>query len=738
MKKLLLSVVTIVTISLSSLGQAPEAFKYQAVVRDVGGFILNNQAVGYRLAILQGSPSGGAVYTETFSPTTNDFGLVNLEIGTGITTDDFTLIDWSNGPYFMETAADVTGGTNYIIMGTSQLMSVPYALYAKTSGNGEGPQGPQGIQGPAGNDGTNGTNGNDGAVGATGPQGPAGADGTNGTDGVDGNGIVSTTDNGDGTFTFTYDDGTTFTTSDLTGPQGPIGLTGPAGATGPQGAIGLTGPAGATGAQGPIGLTGAAGAAGATGAQGPIGLTGPAGAAGATGPQGTIGLTGPAGATGATGPQGTIGLTGPAGATGPQGPAGLLTNGTTAGNTPYWNGTQWVVNNSNIHNNGAGVGIGTATPNASAKVEIASTTQGFLPPRMTTVQRDAIATPAAGLVIYNTTTNCLNFFVGSGWNETCGTAVVIVGTITTINCGTSTVTGSLTAGTAASSVGVSVPYTGGNAGSYNAQSVSSTGVTGLTANLTAGSLANGSGSVTYTITGTPSAAGTATFAITFGGQSCNLTISVAAAAPIYPVGSVFCAGATTVVDVTNPSTGKIWMDRNLGATQAATSSTDAASYGDLYQWGRRSDGHQCRTSPTTTALSSVDQPANGNFIKAPSAPYDWRSPQNVNLWQGVNGVNNPCPSGYRLPTETEINAERLSWSTNTKAGAFASPLKLPVAGYRANVLSGCSVCAAGSYGLYWSSTVSGTNSRYLFYDSGAALMTDQFRASGCSVRCIKD
>ena len=232
MKKLLLSVVTIVTISLSSLGQAPEAFKYQAVVRDAGGFILNNQAVGYRLAILQGSPSGGAVYTETFSPTTNDFGLVNLEIGTGITTDDFTLIDWSNGPYFMETAADVTGGTNYIIMGTSQLMSVPYALYAKTSGNGEGPQGPQGIQGPAGNDGTNGTNGNDGAVGATGPQGPAGADGTNGTDGVDGNGIASTTDNGDGTFTLTYDDGSTFTTSDLTGPTGSTGATG---ATGPAG-----------------------------------------------------------------------------------------------------------------------------------------------------------------------------------------------------------------------------------------------------------------------------------------------------------------------------------------------------------------------------------------------------------------------------------------------------------------------------------------------------------------------
>ena len=344
MKKLLLSVVTIVTISLSSLGQAPEAFKYQAVVRDAGGFILNNQAVGYRLAILQGSPSGGAVYTETFSPTTNDFGLVNLEIGTGITTDDFTLIDWSNGPYFMETAADVTGGTNYIIMGTSQLMSVPYALYAKTSGNGEGPQGAQGIQGPAGNDGIDGAQGPQGVQGATGPQGPIGLTGatgpqgiqgvagatgaqgstgpqgatgaqgpagTNGNDGVDGNGIASTTDNGDGTFTLTYDDGTTFTTSDLTGPQGATG------ATGPQGPIGLTG---ATGSQGIQGVAGATGAQGVAGTNGTDGVDGNGIASTTDNGDGTFtftyddgttfttsDLTGPQGATGATGPAGNDG-----------------------------------------------------------------------------------------------------------------------------------------------------------------------------------------------------------------------------------------------------------------------------------------------------------------------------------------------------------------------------------------------------------------------------------------------
>ena len=83
----------------------------------------------------------------------------------------------------------------------------------------------------------------------------------------------------------------------------------------------------------------------------------------------------------------------------------------------------------------------------------------------------------------------------------------------------------------------------------------------------------------------------------------------------YPAGYVFCAtGATAVVDVTNPTTGETWMDRNLGATRAATSSTDAASYGDLYQWGRASDGHQCRSSGTRSTLSSVDQPNHSDFI----------------------------------------------------------------------------------------------------------------------------
>jgi uncharacterized protein (TIGR02145 family) len=178
------------------------------------------------------------------------------------------------------------------------------------------------------------------------------------------------------------------------------------------------------------------------------------------------------------------------------------------------------------------------------------------------------------------------------------------------------------------------------------------------------------------------------------------------------------------------------MDRNLGASQAATSSTDAAAYGDLYQWGRRADGHQCRISASTSTLSSIDQPAHGDFIIAPNAPYDWRSPQNANLWQGVNGINNPCPSGYRIPTEAELDAECLIWSPNNAAGAYASPLKLSKAG----IFHGGFGAPNGvnNYGNYWSSTVASTISRKLFLSNSSASMGNESRSFGCSVRCIKD
>ena len=200
-------------------------------------------------------------------------------------------------------------------------------------------------------------------------------------------------------------------------------------------------------------------------------------------------------------------------------------------------------------------------------------------------------------------------------------------------------------------------------------------------------------------------------------------------------------GTPPTPNVTNPTTGEIWMDRNLGASQVATSSTDANAYGDLYQWGRAADGHESRTSATTSTNATSAVPNDGNawdgfFITEVSSPYDWLTPQDDNLWQGVSGTNNPCPSGYRLPTEAEWEAERTSWSSNNAAGAFASPLKLPVAGNRDG--SNGSLVNVGSFGYYWSSTVDGSNSRSLYFNSSFAYMFSNLRADGSSVRCLKD
>ncbi len=312
----------------------------------------------------------------------------------------------------------------------------------------------------------------------------------------------------------------------------------------------------------------------------------------------------------------------------------------------------------------AQVGIGTATPHASAMLDVESTDNGFLPPRMTTGERDAIngGVFEEGLTIYNTTVNCLQWWNGTEWFDPC-------------------------AGPSPSP---------------------------------------------------------------------------------WPASTVFCAsGPTEIVEVTNTVTNKTWMDRNLGASKAAGSSTDADSYGDLYQWGRAADGHQCRTSPLhgggTLGLASTSAPNtgaawDGRFITVNSSPDDWLNPQDNFLWNTNSptnandpspgkGATDPCPTGYRVPTEAELEAERASWtqapitSSNNSSGAIASPLKLPAAGFRMRTTG--SIDGVGADGVYWSSTVSSNSvvvngARDLFLGSSNANMSTGFRASGYSVRCIKD
>ena len=280
----------------------------------------------------------------------------------------------------------------------------------------------------------------------------------------------------------------------------------------------------------------------------------------------------------------------------------------------------------------AQVGIGTTTPNASAALDVSSTTKGFLPPRMTKVQLEAIASPVEGLMVY--CTDC-------------------------------------------------VPKTLYVFDAFNFVSTSNNTPSGLSS-----------------------------------------------------------------TDVYSTTTGKTWMDRNLGATQVATSSTDADSYGDLYQWGRNTDGHQIRTS--ITASSQVVSGAEGtSFIIGFS---DWLTVQDDTRWNSETEAapvkvtaNDPCPTGFRVPTETELEAERNNggtgfWGTgsaqNNPAGAYNSPLKLPVAGYRLS--STGALTNVGSNGRYWSSTVSGTFARYLNFYSSSAGLSSLSRANGFSVRCIKE
>ena len=183
---------------------------------------------------------------------------------------------------------------------------------------------------------------------------------------------------------------------------------------------------------------------------------------------------------------------------------------------------------------------------------------------------------------------------------------------------------------------------------------------------------------------------------------------------------------------------KLWMDRNLGASRVASAYNDSEAYGDLFQWGRLDDGHQDRGSGTTDELSTTDDPGHDNFITSQDTPYDWRDPQNDDLWQEVEGtiINNGCPAGWRVPTEAEWEAELQSWISENRAGAFASPLKLPVGGYRyrGNGL----LDRVGTMGGYWSSTVDFFRSRFLFLDNDIATMGTDDRAHGNSVRCIKD
>lgn len=373
----------------------------------------------------------------------------------------------------------------------------------------------------------------------------------------------------------------------------------------------------------------------------------------------------------------------------------------------------------------AQIGIDTDTPNSSAILDLSTTNKGLLLPRLTSTQRnasDGILSPVGGIVIYDSTSNCLLISLDNGkWKNACTGEEV-------------STTSGITTSTAKTAIGITSALDNNTILEVVSNSK------GVLLPRATTDLASVTGMIYYNTTDNSIRL--------YNGTSWVTLLANAGDAP-YPPGTVHCNPSypTEIVDVTSP-TGKVWMDRNLGAFRAATAIDDAQSYGSLYQWGRGSDGHQCvnrfsgdgvTTSSDTSTLSSLDTPGHGNYITTSSAPNNWRNPQNLNLWQGANGTNNPCPNGYRLPTSIELEAERASWVTNNAAGAYASPLKISVAGARSISNYPSALQYQNSEGRYWSSTnYNGNASNQLYISGGGSSVSYTNRATGNSVRCIKN
>ncbi len=179
-KSILYPILAICLVSFGIKAQAPQKFSYQAVIRNGSNVLIANTTVGVKISILQSSTVGAVVYAERHTPFTNANGLATFEIGSGtVLGGTMNGINWGSGSYYIKTEVDPTGGTSYSVMGTSQLLSVPYALYAASGTQGPaGPAGPQGPQGPQGPIGMTGATGPAGPIGATGPQGPQGVAGS--------------------------------------------------------------------------------------------------------------------------------------------------------------------------------------------------------------------------------------------------------------------------------------------------------------------------------------------------------------------------------------------------------------------------------------------------------------------------------------------------------------------------------------------------------------------------------
>lgn len=382
------------------------------------------------------------------------------------------------------------------------------------------------------------------------------------------------------------------------------------------------------------------------------------------------------------------------------------------------------------------IGMGTETPNASAKLDISSTTQGFLPPRMTQSQMLAIATPAEGLVVYCKDCNPKGLYTSDGtvWASSTDASGVAAPFVEAKADFTSTLIGSV--------LTANKVYTENGAGTesatayqwYRADSKAGSGKVAISGETTS----------TYTITASDvdKWIGLEITSTASNGKTVKSSIEWIPAEFTFN-GKTYAAtrGSYDGPDV-NTIGDYIWLDRNLGANQVATSATDFNAYGDWYQWGRLADGHEtvtwtsstaCTVGGTTSTQSTTDVPGNNLFIKGAN---NWRNPVNNTLWGAPNYVNSPAPAGFKVPESTILANEATTFATQDMAGAFASRLKLTAAGRR-NTSNG--LFDRGTAGMYKAGNAASattTNANALSITATTLSSTSRAQGEGSSVRCV--
>ena len=683
MKKTSLLILGLI-LSAITFAQAPNKMSFQTVVRNSQGKLVLNKSIGVRLSILQSTSTGTPVYVETNTKSSNANGLLTLEVGAGIVaTGIFSTIDWSQGPYFLKTEMDVNGGINYTISEVTEFVSEPYAMNSKNADNANS---------------------------------------------------VKTLSNGSNVGDMCYWNGTTWVPLNK-GTQGQS-------LTFCDGKPAWTFGGGCPGDVPVLNCSSVAN-------------------------NGTLNAT-----TAASGVTSVISYTGNGG----------THNGQVVSSTGITGLTATLQAGTFANGNGSLTYTITGTPAASGTTSFALNIGG----KTCTLTRDVL---------------------------------LPVGVISTLECSSATKNGTLTGTITASGVSSVISYTGGNGGTHNGQVVSSTGVTGLTATLQAGTFANGNGNLTFTINGTPVTSGTAIFALSIGGKTCTLTRNVLL--PVGEISTLNCysvnngtlyattaaSGVTSVISYTGGNGGTydgqvVYSIHATGALNGLIATLQAGNFangagsltytitGTYSTIGTASfvlniGGQMCtftRTviQPTSGYGSNISDFEGNSYKTVYIGTQQWMG-ENLKAskyndgtmipnitdntqygklynWYAVskttNGNKNVCPTGWHVPTDAEWTVltgylggnpggkmkevGTTSWtSPNTDATNMSLFAGLP-GGY---LSSNGYYYDGGSQGSWWSSTENSTDNawnRGLYYYSGNAGRGYVSKILRLSVRCLRD